>query len=361
MNRIRPLGLCFIFFLSAGLMNHVLVIPLLADTGGRDAWLSILLVIPLGLLSLALLYYLIQKLAGRSLPQWTRERYGRTASLLLTAPLLLQLLLILFMTVKDTTNWTEATYLPRTPDLVVALLFMGLCFAAAQFGIGSIAIMAYLLLPLVVLLGHFVMAANIRYKDYSYLRPFLEHGMGPVWHGMLYASVGLAEMVILLLVNHRLSKPFKLWGLLLAGTLVTSLSIGPLIGGYAEFGPAEMMKQRYPAYTQWRLVSLGKYIEHLDFFAIYQWLSGAFIRVSFAMYVFADVTGLKGRRRTFLLLLLSLLLVFIVLLPISDHRFLTMVSKVFIPYMVGSAVLVMLAAAGLVILAKRKKEVKAIG
>ncbi|WNQ11903.1 endospore germination permease [Paenibacillus aurantius] len=359
MTRIRPLGLCFIFFLSAGLMNHVLVIPLLAETGGRDAWLSILLVMPPGLLGLALLYYLIQRLSGSSLPQWTKARYGRAASLLLTVPLLLQLLLILFMTVKDTTNWTEATYLPRTPDLVVALLFMGLCFAAAQFGIGSIAIMAYLLLPFVVILGHFVMGANIRYKDYSFLRPFLEHGMGPVWHGMLYASGGLAEMAVLLLVNHRLSKPFKLWGLLLAGTLVTSLSIGPLIGGYAEFGPAEMMKQRYPSYAQWRLVSVGKYIEHLDFFAIYQWLSGAFVRVSFAMFVIADVTGLKGRKRSFVLLLLSLLLVLAVLLPISDHRFLTMVKEIFIPYTVGSAILVLLAAAGLVFLASRRKKANA--
>ncbi|XRD23741.1 hypothetical protein AABM34_14730 [Lysinibacillus fusiformis] len=57
---------------------------------------------------------------------------------------------------------------------------------------------------------------------------------------------------------------------------------------------SEASKQRYPAYEEWGLVTIGRYIEHLDFFSIYQWLTGTFIRVSFLLYIVADLLKMTG-------------------------------------------------------------------
>ena len=47
--------------------------------------------------------------------------------------------------------------------------------------------------------------------------------------------------------------------------ILVGLTLGPLIGAITEFGPNEATKQRYPAYEEWGLVTIGRYIEHLDF------------------------------------------------------------------------------------------------
>ena len=61
--------------------------------------------------------------------------------------------------------------------------------------------------------------------------------------------------------------------------ILMGLTMGPTIGAITEFGPIEAAKQRYPAYEEWGLGSIGRFIEHFDFLSIYQWLTGAFIRV----------------------------------------------------------------------------------
>ncbi|UZM98101.1 hypothetical protein OL548_25235 [Lysinibacillus sp. MHQ-1] len=41
-------------------------------------------------------------------------------------------------------------------------------------------------------------------------------------------------------------------------------------------------------------MTIGRYIEHLDFFSIYQWLTGTFIRVSFLLYIVVDLLKMTG-------------------------------------------------------------------
>src|SRR5690606_23314257 len=101
-------------------------------------------------------------------------------------------------------TWTHGTYLPRTPELVLSLSLMALCFAAAWLGIRAIAIVSGILLPFVILFGEFVMVANLPRKDYRILTPMLEEGFMPVLGGCLYVGGGLAELVVLLLLQHQL-------------------------------------------------------------------------------------------------------------------------------------------------------------
>ena len=101
------------------------------------------------------------------------------------------------------------------------------------------------------------------------------------------------------------------------------MTLGPLIGAITEFGPIEAAKQRYPAYEEWGIATIGRFIEHVDFFSIYQWLTGAFIRIVVFLYIVADLLNISGdRKRISTIIIPPFLFVCLILTLIKDNFFL---------------------------------------
>ena len=296
MNNSRPihiLSLFFITLLSIGMMNHVMIIPMLLGAASRDAWLVPILFFPILALWLALFHFILKRMSPLPFKDWLDQRLGRTFSWCLRIFLSLVTLYMGMTTLFDTVNWTTTTYLPATPIVVVTALCILVSGTVAVIGIGPIAITSGVLLPIVSLLGYFVSFSNHKYKEYKYLFPILEHGWGPIWHGMVHVAGGLLELWVILIIRHRVKGHIRYWHLLLLGFLLVGLIIGPTIGAITEFGPIEAAYQRDPAYEQWRLVKIGRFIEHVDFLSIFQWLSGAYIRIALAIYLTIELWNLQ--------------------------------------------------------------------
>ncbi|WP_042163871.1 endospore germination permease [Paenibacillus gorillae] len=284
--------------LSVGLVNHVIVVPLLLNVAKRDAWLCVpvALIIVLPIVALPLHRVLI-KLNGERIDTWMKRRMPRFISWLFIVFFIVISLLVAFGTMVDVVRWTSATYLPETPQLVVCCIFGGLCLYAAIAGLRTIAYISCILLPVVVLLGDFVMSANMPAKDYHYLLPMLENGFSPVLRGALNSLTSFLEITFLLLIQHHFKSRFKAWHLILLTLGFGLLTLGPTIGAITEFGPEEASNMRYPAYSQWRMVKIGDYFEHVDFFAVFQWLSGAFIRIAVPIYIANEFGPFKRLKR----------------------------------------------------------------
>lgn len=75
---------------------------------------------------------------------------------------------------------------------------------------------------------------------------------------------------------------------------------------------------------------MGEYVEHVDFFSIYQWLSGTFIRVCLSIFLLGELWNLK-KRRWFPMLLGTIAMLVAILLPISDMAFLDLLGKFYLP------------------------------
>ena len=104
------------------------------------------------------------------------------------------------------------------------------------------------------------------------------------------------ELFLFLFLQHYMKSKIKLWQIIALSAFIMLLMLGPTIGAITEFGPVEAEKLRYPAFSQWRLVSIGKYFEHVDFFAIFQWMSGAFVRISLGLVLIMELIPLRGRK-----------------------------------------------------------------
>lgn len=345
--------------LTVGLMNHVIVIPILLDAAKRDSWISVLLAGGIFLIWCALIYTIIRKIRGQSLFLFLKQAYHPAISTTLAFVICCYLFMMCAITMRDTVMWIHVSFSPKTPLIILAigLAFLSLC--NAYMGIRSIANTAGIFLPLVVVLGFFVMSSNFPHKDYSLLTPILEYGMWPVWKGALYVGAGLIELTLLLFFQQHIRTRYSLFSFLILGLILIGLTIGPVTGAIVEFGASEAEKLRYPAYEEWRLANIGRFVEHLDFLSIYQWFTGAFIRMSLTAYLFVETLGIqeKPRRRSVLLFFFTIIVI-IAVLPYSDDLFLDILTSFILPVMFWVLLAVSLLLVGLVHMASRRTGAK---
>ncbi|MGF9905739.1 GerAB/ArcD/ProY family transporter [Brevibacillus porteri] len=341
-----------VMMLTIGITNHVTVIPLLLSKAGRDAWLSVLLAgIPFSLW-VYLLFVINRRIKQQALYEWLQQRTGNIVSHLLLTPIMICLYLMALTNLIDTQTWTTVNYLPRTPEWVTAFALMGLCVLAAIGGMTSVGITAGILLPVVVLLGFFIAFGNIPKKDYSLLLPLFQNGIRPLLLGMLYVGGGITELFLLLLLQHHVRKPLRLvhYFVMLGITLLLTLS--PLTGAIAEFGPVESARQRFPAFEQWRLLTIGKDIENMEFFSIFQWLSGAFIRITICLLLLGELLTIQTRKqRKYTILFLGGSMIAFTSLPFSDMQFISFLTHVYYPLYFVIMIIVTLA---LILISLRK-------
>jgi len=323
---------CTILMLANGLTNHVIVNPMLLDAAARDSWIS---VIASGLLFLPwclLLALFMRRTEQRDLQAWLAEKTHPFIGWVLMIPLCIQLYLIGALTVVHTATWTITNYLPGTPKLFLALILIGLCALYASWGIRVIALMSGILLPFVILLGFFVSISNYPQKNFNLLKPYLEFGTTPVLQGMIYAGGGFIELVVLVAIQPHLKNKIKPWGLVLYASMMIYIMLGPLIGGITEFGPSEAAKQMVSPYEQWRLVKLGSYVEHVDFFSIYQWLAGACVRISLSIFLVLDLLRVRRKAlRNRFILLIALSYVALSIFPINEYSFYLWMYRFYFP------------------------------
>jgi len=332
-GKISFLQACMILLLMNGLTNHVIVNPLLLDAAGRDSWISVLGSGCALLPWCAILALLMRRSGQRKLQPWLAERTHPAISWILLFPVCLQLYLIGGMTVVHTSTWTITNYLPASPKILLILTLTLLCALCAVWGLRVIAVTSGLLLPFVILLGFFVAISNGPEKNFQLLKPFVERGWSPVLDGMVYAGGGFVELVVLILMQHRIKTRVRPWQFMLFGLISLYIMIGPVIGAITEFGPKEAAKQLESPYEQWRLVKLGPYVEHVDFFSIYQWLSGASVRVSLALFLLAELLPFRrAASRAWFIVAVAASYVIGAMLPINEYDFYLWMYRVYFPY-----------------------------
>ncbi|MBG9689528.1 spore gernimation protein [Lysinibacillus sphaericus] len=297
MKSVGSISILHVIFLSMtviGLKNHVTIIPPLLDAAKRDGWLSVLFSGGIIFFWLFLLVYIQKKSKQEPIRDWLTEKVGKVASSTVIYTVAIFLLIIAAFTMVETLQWVNTTFLPQTPVLILLFVYTILCILLVTTSLQTIVIVNVFVLFGVVILGFFVAFTNIQVKDYSLLRPFFEHGFQPILHGMIFPASGFIELLFLLFLQHQFKEQLRWYHFTIILAILIGLTLGPLIGAITEFGPSEAAKQRYPAYEEWGLVTIGRYIEHLDFFSIYQWLTGTFIRVSFLLYIVVDLLKMTG-------------------------------------------------------------------
>ncbi|WNR43954.1 GerAB/ArcD/ProY family transporter [Paenibacillus roseipurpureus] len=359
-KQITSLQLYMILMMSIGISNHVLLIPVLLHYGKRDSWFGAVLAIMPMLIWACLIYFIVRRSKQEELMGWIQMRLGKWVMHAMQGLVALICLVHAVVTIRDVTMWTHVTYLPRTPLFFITGVFVIFCFFAAREGIKAIAISSGLLLPAVIALGYFVMGANFQYKDYTMLTPLFTHGYGPTFISVLLTCSASFEIMSILVMQHHVRTRIRLRGLLILTVCIIGLTIGPLTGAIAIFGPFESADLRYPAFEQWRMVTLGKYISHLDFLSIFQWISGSSMRTSILLFISVDVLKIqKKSTRSHVLIWICLGIFALCLYPVSDNQMVKWLQNDYYTYMFAAGIVLTLFLLIVAMLPIRGKETKA--
>lgn len=326
MNKAGSISMLHVIFLSMtviGLKNHVTILPSLLIHAGRDAWISVFIAGVTMIPWLFLLVYIHRSSKQVPLTDWLQTKIGKAPTAIFRYVTAFFLLLMAVFTMGETLQWIKSTFLPESPVVLMLLIYSILCIFLAATNLQTIVMVNVVVLFWVVVLGFFVAFTNIQVKDYALLRPFFENGFQPIIYSSIYPASGFIELLLFLFIQQNVKGRFRWYHYAIMLFILHSLTIGPLIGAITEFGPHEAAKQRYPAYEEWGLVSIGRFVQHLDFLSIYQWLTGALVRVSFILYIVTDLLQMKGDRvRIWRLLGPAFLFMSLALFLIDDHIFL---------------------------------------
>ena len=101
--------------LTIGLMNHVIVIPILLDAAKRDSWISVLLAGGIFLIWCALIYSIISKIRGQNLLLFLKQAYHPAISSVLTFVICCYLFMMCVITMRDTVMWIHISFSPKNP------------------------------------------------------------------------------------------------------------------------------------------------------------------------------------------------------------------------------------------------------
>lgn len=331
-STISVLHMVLLFTTATGLKNHVILIPALLNTAGRDAWISVLIAFIVTLIWGMLLFYIYKTINGEHITTWLENNTNQTITRLLGYIVGFYFLMMAATTLKETILWTNASYLLSTPPLVLTIVFLLPCMLAALTNIRTIIITNFFFLGLVIVFGYFVAFTNTPYKDFRLLLPMMEHGYSPVLKAVIYQGSGMVEIFVFLLLQHKFKSEFKYRHFLVIALILTYLTIGPLVGAIVEFGPKQAAMQRYPAYEEWGLARLGSYIEHVDYFSIYQWLTGAFIRITLLLYFTRIILNKPSKKANIWIIITGTIFVgLIVSVPIDERVFFDILNRILLP------------------------------
>jgi spore germination protein KB len=355
-----PRQLLLMLVLATGLLNHVILIPNLLDSSGRDSWVSVIAAFPIAVIFLYLIYYIVKNSPPEGFFALVKRRLGKVMYSLLSLPVLLFLSASAYVTLKDLIIWLNAYFLADFSLMVITGVLIASCFFVTLAGVKYIAIASGFLLPLVMLFGIMIAAINTSVKDPSLLFPILSEGWNPVLKGVVYSLSGLLEIYIVILLQPFSQEKIKFRHLFILLVILTGLILGPLSASIMEFGHVESTNYRYPAYEQWRILSIGEYINHLDFFALYQWLSGALVRVGLFMYLvgvfFTKKLNHYRLKPKLVFIMYLLLFAAIMFIKLDPHTFTNYIYLYFLPACLVFFLLYILLSALLLFVLKKRGE-----
>lgn len=238
--------------------------------------------------------------------------------------------LVALITLKFTFIWAKGNYTHDTPDFVIIIVFALICYYATVKGLMTISTISFITLPLVSIFGFLVGIGNSPHKNYEMLFPAFENGYSQFLQGIIYSCSGLFDIIFLLFLTPFIKDKLKAKWLIITGIILVGLILGPLTGAIAEFGPHEAEKMRNPAYEEWRLLKIGEHITRLDFLSIFQWLSGAFIRISLSLFIVGKIFSYT-KVKNWILPIFYFLIIISVYIPWDANSFFLFLKNYFFP------------------------------
>lgn len=99
---------------SIGIINHVIMIPMLLDTSGRDSWISIILVSIIYLIWILLIFIIYRNIKNEHLFSWLKNNFGKLSVYPIIFIVVIYLITIGVVALKETLTFFSFLFTRNT-------------------------------------------------------------------------------------------------------------------------------------------------------------------------------------------------------------------------------------------------------
>ncbi|MBY9080621.1 endospore germination permease [Paenibacillus sp. HN-1] len=286
----RQIALLLIYVIVGD--NLFLLPTVVASSAGASGWISVLSGMPVGILTIWLMYTLCHKYPGSSLMEISRTVLGKWAGSLVAAWYLVYFMMGAAIILREAVDFINTQVLTDTPMRFIMFTGTVSVSFAVMKGIEPIArsaeiffytFMAGLLLMLLL---------TTKDIDTGHILPLMGKGPMHIAEGTMY-SIGFpfCESSFLMMMF-----PFIRQGrntrrdLLIAGLIGGSMLLLVVLWCLLVLGPYYTGNELYPSYILAQTVNIGHFLERVEVILAINWMFGVFFKCT--VYQFSFMNGL---------------------------------------------------------------------
>lgn len=324
----------------------------------QNAWISAILAVCLGLLTVYLYHVLIKQFPNQTLVEMCEGIFGIWIGKIVSSLYFSFFFLLAALVLRNIGDFMTTQVLPDTPLQFIIMIFLAAVIMANWLGLETIARAGEIFFPWVMLFFFAMVIFLLPQIRPIQLKPLLDEGFLPVIRASLpFIGTPFMELIVLLMVIPFVNCPKEankafIMGIVIAGLLLIIVVLISIL----VLGAGMTARHMYPSYNLAKMISVGRFLERLEVIMAGIWFITIFFKLTICFYAsvhsFAQIMKMKEIRPLLLPLGMILIVLSIVSYPNASY-FLDFVSKIWFLYAFTFGFLIPVCMIGIAVFRKR--------
>jgi len=283
---ILPIQLSFMLYPTV-MATGFLVLPAMgALYAPYDFWMSSILVIIPGVISIVLATSLHKRFPGMTIIESSQRIIGKWLGKLVGLLYFIYLLHLTGVISREYAEFVKSSFLFDTPLMFISCSLFFLAACAVRGGVSVLARSAVIFTTLFIMPFLFLLLL-IPDLNWMYIFPMLSQGFVPVLKAEAVPQAWVSELFLMTyflpFINDQ--NKAKRWLYMVLGLIVISMALVDL-GVLFLLGP-DTSNKLYPILVAFRYMSAGGFFENLEAMLLAMWVLGNFVKLG--VYLYATV------------------------------------------------------------------------
>lgn len=276
--------------------SAVLIVPTMVTiVAKQDAWITMLLVIPLQILVPLLYIYLSERFPNLSIAQYSEKLLGWFGGKLITALFVFYFLMLSSFVLNNISEFLNLSVLPITPPLFINVTFMLVVLYGVFLGIETIARLGEIIYFWTIAVIIVVVLALYNQFNIHRFEPLLYEGWLPILRGMkVLMGFPVAEYVFMTLLLPMVKeedrpklKKSMVWSVI--AIAVTGIILVLLLQGV--LGIFETSRSQFAIFDMAKNINIEEIVVRVEVLVALVWIGSSFMKLVVCVYVLCLLTS----------------------------------------------------------------------
>jgi len=274
--------------------DSILILPSIPlHEAKRDAWMSAILGLALGLL-VVLLFVSAAKINNKlTLIELNKKILGSWIGNSLSLLFLGYVLLSISAYLREVGDFAISQVMPDTPIQAIEILLLLIVIMGVRLGLETFSRVAELWFPGYIMLSFVLIFTLVPTIDLNKIQPIFDQGFKPILRGTIACiALPFMELVIFMMIFPSVNKPNEIkrgmfLGALLGGILlIIAVTLVILV-----VGAEPSANSIYPSYDAVKRISVGEFFQRVEATFALMWIVTVYYKIT--LYFYAFVKGMS--------------------------------------------------------------------